>query len=745
MRVVIDGADLLFTRGAEGRSLNGVMLLSTYPLLGSEQDWTASLLHGRNTAWRVFGEDTAEGLYIAARGLFRDAGSGVPIHDYGPPAWLLDGNLRGAPGEPPATWLTVIGQRRFWPIAVLHDPSVAGQESDLEPPSQRGDRPLFPDGEVNPLRMPTAIWLFLTAYLLGSLIHTHLCRHGHALRRSLGAFSYFAPLPGPQHPFLIALGSLLIAVIAVTVAANSGLFAWSFADPWTGIFLAALLLAAMALSFLACIGNFSLAPVCISPAETGGTARWRTAAGVAGLIGLAGFVFLHGHLLSGLTSGNRFPLFLRSVNLTSGVSPLTPQLLLLAGGYCWFWFTLRGLAHFGGDRPRLPLEEASPRLTMFSWERAGRPVEEAAHPLSGRYLALLFFVLFPIAAFICCVALQDISIRTLGERRYGILIFWWICLYIAVILADGIQVWRIWTKHRRLLVHLDGLPLRRTLRALKGLEGSSIWSMSGNVIQQRYRMVWLQLEALRNITNSTKTELCSQKTGPHAGVPASSDKCLAAIEDCRVKAGGFIRWYEDFSSKQPENQIPEFQSTIAKTAGMLMTDMLLPAWGEETVSLASQHSDPGEQTGSEQESKSYEGVPLHVRAAEEFVVLVYAAFIQNILGRMRSLALGSLGLFVAATLAISSYPFEPLGVLGGIFLAVFLICGAIVIVVYAQMSRDATLSHITNTTPGSLGGEFWKKLVSIGIAPLLALLTTLFPSIGDFVISWIQPGAQALK
>jgi hypothetical protein len=43
---------------------------------------------------------------------------------------------------------------------------------------------------------------------------------------------------------------------------------------------------------------------------------------------------------------------------------------------------------------------------------------------------------------------------------------------------------------------------------------------------------------------------------------------------------------------------------------------------------------------------------------------------------------------------------------GGVFLAVFLITGGTGITVYAGMNRDATLSHITNTPPGELGGQF---------------------------------------
>jgi hypothetical protein len=61
------------------------------------------------------------------------------------------------------------------------------------------------------------------------------------------------------------------------------------------------------------------------------------------------------------------------------------------------------------------------------------------------------------------------------------------------------------------------------------------------------------------------------------------------------------------------------------------------------------------------------------------------------------------------------------------------------------MFRDETLSHITNTTPGELGLQFWTKLLVFGIGPLFALLTTLFSSLTDFLVSWVQPDSQALR
>ena len=40
--------------------------------------------------------------------------------------------------------------------------------------------------------------------------------------------------------------------------------------------------------------------------------------------------------------------------------------------------------------------------------------------------------------------------------------------------------------------------------------------------------------------------------------------------------------------------------------------------------------------------------------------------------------------------------------------------------VYAGMHRDATLSYMTDTTPGELGRPFWLQLVTLVPDPYLA-------------------------
>ena len=711
-RVVIDGADLLFNRGADGKSLRGVMLLSTYPLLTAEQDWSDSLLAKPAGGYRTFGEDTSEGTYIAARELFRDpkGESKIPIRDYGPPAWAL-GPRASDENHRPATWLSVIGRRKFWPLAALNSYTLEdrARSGNLPPSTARGDRLPIEDSDRSRLYIPTTMWMVLLACLLWSAIHFYFCSKG-SIMGSPRARAYFAPSPRWQHPVLIALGSVTLVTLAVAVAAASGLFSWSsypFYEPSTGVALATLLLGSTILAILACKRNYALTTVGISGATEPYTRSWQLIAYAMAIGCLLLFALFQVDLGSNLTPANRIPAYWRSVNLTSGVSGLLPEILLLVGGYLWFWFNLRGLAHFGDDRPRLPAladlpsDKGKSLMPMFSDEEAGMPVERAVLPVTGRYWTYFSRVL-AVTLIVCWAALQSPSVRTLGELLFGRLIYWWICICIAVVLTDAIQMWQAWAKLRRLLVYLDRLPLRRTLRGLKGLAWGSIWKMSGNVLEERYRVISFQMESLRHLTNSVTAWAPSDVSGA-----ADKRRLLLEIDKGQGKRAEFVNWFMSIPKHKPVADLTKlhaFQVELTSVAGMIMNNVLIPAWQGETNSLifgrSSKDAKAEEQSGLDIPT---DDLKPHVRAAEEFFVLPYLAFIQNILGRIRTIALGMLCLFVATTLAISSYPFDPLSVLGGIFLAVFMLAGGLTIHVYSQMSRDATLSHITNTPPGEIG------------------------------------------
>jgi len=117
----------------------------------------------------------------------------------------------------------------------------------------------------------------------------------------------------------------------------------------------------------------------------------------------------------------------------------------------------------------------------------------------------------------------------------------------------------------------------------------------------------------------------------------------------------------------------------------------------------------------------------------------------NLLGRIRTIVLGGVYMFIALCIAVSCYPFDPRTLLSGILLCLFIAFGGVVVFTYADMHRDATLSHITNTKPGELGSEFWFKVIGYGAAPLLGLITQVFPEWSGFLFSWLQPGLSSLK
>jgi len=480
-------------------------------------------------------------------------------------------------------------------------------------------------------------------------------------------------------------------------------------------------------------------------------------------------------LNSRLTLANAIPSFWRNSHISNGVSGLLPQVLLLLGLYAWFWNNLRGLSLFGEDRPMLPEEatlperflaaenkpvlesqadrrekhkqgeRGAPVFSMFSAEQAGVRTEAAARPLSWSYV-VFFLAILGTTVLLCGLTLDGVFVETLGDRAFGVFIFFVMCIAIAIVLSDTLRLAVAWGRLRQLLVFLDRLRLRRTLARLKGLSWKSVLSISGNVLEERYRLISRQLESSRNL----QTALAAWKPG-NAADEAHKEVAMRELGHCEEAGLQFAVEYAA-ALRKPSREVVAalkenlrtYQRVIANTAGRILSNIILPAWQREEQSLILELEADGK-TEEKEESLPPLSADAYVRAAEEFFVLPYLGFIQNILGAMRTVIIGVLLLFMATTLALSSYPFSPRPALGAIFLILFLMVGAVVVFVYTKMHRDATLSHITQTRPGELGFEFWSRIFSFGIGPLIGLLTTLFPSITDFVVSWLQPGTEMMK
>ncbi|HEY6372683.1 MAG TPA: hypothetical protein VIX37_19045, partial [Candidatus Sulfotelmatobacter sp.] len=298
---------------------------------------------------------------------------------------------------------------------------------------------------------------------------------------------------------------------------------------------------------------------------------------------------------------------------------------------------------------------------------------------------------------------------------------------------------------RQLLVFLDRLALRRTLGALHGFSWGSVWKMSGNVLDVRYKLLSRQLECLTHLHTSLsrfRPPASSEEQAAFAGV----DACLKSVNASRIAGMRFGRWYSRNYNNSKASGLHRFsavQKQVAETTGVVLTELLIPASRVEKKSLI--QVDPADKCDEDHRQGPAPSKHSLIRNAEELVCLTYLGFAQNLLGRIRTIVLGGVYLFFAATIAVSSYPFDPRPLLSGVLLSLFFAFGAVVVFVYADMHRDATLSHVTNTNPGELGSEFWFKVVGYGAAPVLGLITQLFPEWSGFLFSWLQPGLSSLK
>jgi hypothetical protein len=794
-RIVIFGSDLMFIRERGTTGLSGTMTLSTYPLFPLERDWTEH--QALPAADRVFSADGTEGTYVAFRLLLNDkrlnqgtqhddqchvfdpdpdhiflpsiACSRDPIPDYSPPFWTLpkqcgemaDGNPEkiankgdacSYPG--PATWLSVIGANRFWPMASLTSATPNAPLPDKTTTGRMKDREGEPGGRPE---MPVEMKVFLLVLLGFSVFHAWCCWSGSYTAKP--AFrAHFASTGDWRHTFLVFSGSCCVAFLAIVTGWGCGVFsipAPGLDYPW---FTLGCVVFVCLMAWLAILANNRTAwklaqDISSCPGRPRMTKKdfttWNYRASgllIAAIVLFCVFCILPVELM--LLPENRVLTYWRAMHLASGVSPIVPILLVFGGLYLSFWFTLHGLALFGPDRPCLPSKECLALedgkgnrrdfLRMFSQEDAAASIEQAAMPLNGRIFQLgasLFLLFLAIA----CGIGRGVPVRSLGAESYSIIFL--LCLDICCTLAI-VEAWRLcraWDELKRLLAFLDRLPLRRTLAALRGFSWGGVWKMSGNVLEVRYKVMSRQMECMNHTLASLQESL---KTSFDPGAQVA----LTALTDMRDAGIAFADWYSTNYKERLAGDLSsfsKFQQSISYASGTLLAKLLVPAWRLEEASLVVEIPKVGK------EETAPSPPPLtdkkHIQNAEEFVCLNYLGFIQNVLGRLRTMALNIMLLFLVATVATSTYPFDPQRALSAVLIILFVIVGVVIVKVYADMHRDSTLSHVTNTKPGELGTEFWFKIVGFGFAPMIGLLTRIFPGITDFVFSWLQPGISSLK
>jgi hypothetical protein len=353
------------------------------------------------------------------------------------------------------------------------------------------------------------------------------------------------------------------------------------------------------------------------------------------------------------------------------------------------------------------------------------------------YLLPLFLVL------LLAVVLQrawiqafDMVLHSLENSAFNHTLHILIAVALYLILIECMQFYFTWLVLNRLLQALDRSPLRRTFAALQGLSMRSLWRFSGTSSRARHKIFSRQMESLLHLRNELEGA-----EWPKCGTTALRNSVRTAWEAGRhfvLKRGDDDN---DFAMVN-DMSAHAIRLTFRECSEVIMEDLLIPEWDEERGSMAVPEN-PAEGSSAREKIKLSNSAP--VQAGEEFVCLIYVGYLQNLLGRMRTMVFSMGGIFAAIALSVGFYPFTPRPTISLALLFLLLLIGAVVGVVLAGLDRDSTLSHITNTEPGALGAHFWLRMLSFIGVPALGLIVAQFPEITDFVFSWVAPTMGGMK
>lgn len=717
-RVIIFGADLLYpyARAINHWQLTGTVAVTSYPLLSRNQ-YSEGMHPPRRTQ---FPYAYSEGEYNALRRMFlpasappssqaRDAdplcNSDVKQSPSNRQDYLLDYASPFAATDPdrkhfhnPPVWITVLGRDAWWPVAA-YDRNVCGLS--LEPSRLfEGPEPAAHNKEEFTLERPSRAWVlfFWTVVLLGALhlLSVWLVNSRHARSSGLRHQAWIRPgfrvLTLACDPELEARRRFHLASAAVVIALVTGL-SW------------ATLHASGSPGYR--IESLSAAVVCVAAvAEMGWLLRGAKLWWVAVIAFAGGMLAV---LSIGETAGpanmNRFAAY-RAIHVESGTSLLLPSVIALLAVYIFLWLRLKQL-RISEERPALLPDSKPLQLTVEeSLIQRFSPSDKMLSAALAGLTVLLWVVLFN--------PLDTLS--TLELPAYACL-FIGILAVVVYLLAWTVLRFRLgWRRLRMLLQALERSPIRYAFSCLpKEFSWTTIFTGDpAPPLHTDSRAV----EALRKI--------------------AVEPRALRTLDET----------LNELSNPARPCQDPEKANALERelnTWSACLAHGQFELWSRGELPLSSRAHQEKETEKQNDDHKKEKNKAPQLNPRDEFLALRYVNFLRYGFLQMRvSLAFLSYG-FILLVIALNVYPFRGHHQIDIVLVIVFLMLAAAVLTTFAQMDRDPLLSRLNDSRPNQLGSSFLIRAISFTALPLLTLVASLVPQIGNFLSSWVEPTLQALK
>ena len=786
-RIVTMGADMLFPRDVEDTSLHGILALSTYSVSPSANHQFLQLKDSGTE--RMFPSSSDIGTYNALHSLITvpvapppqncqpsvssndctiqllSSNPEKPLHliQYG---WRERGTEFARYDAPPVR-LSALGHDGYWPIATL-GPSRDGKIPTLLPQVVNASQGLTPSAPVRqfddgpgPVEVPNS-WVVMEVAGLALAGGFCLSLWLGSLRSPWQQLAQFAPTMADARGRLIATAGIFLIFVLVILL-------WPYAHgrrDWMmihGLRHAVILTAGIFVVLVVTLLDISHRSGLLDAIARHGGITWTDLQNrrvvlifTATSVFLACFCLLFPEYSDERLAGIRHFEVLRAIQLTSGLSPILPVFFLLAAGLWWANHTVSGWILLDERCPRLPSGIAQPRIGED--DEIVQDLLKALRP--GPSSVTHYLVLFGIGVGIFLLTGFTLNfIRTIEPSRFDkYQLFPLLAIASAGLIGTTLRLWTIWFRARQLLLTLDSSLLRRGFQRLEGFSWKPIWKFGGvGSLSEYQRILAREREALQSAVNvlpaleaskekidlALKQTRSAFETAKGYAYPASFAMLRSKTERTTkayirtlysdIRALFSLReWAANRKAQQKLiTQFGHFQEGVALAAHDALA-YLADRWQHEK-------EEPKRHRGQETADE------LKTRACERFVSLVYTSFLLVVFARMRTLIVAISGMYILILLALTLYPFEPRPAIQTYLVVMLAFIVTVVGLVFAQIHRDATLSHITDTKPGELGGDFYLRMASFIALPLFTFFASQFPEIGRFFYSWLEPALQALN
>jgi hypothetical protein len=706
-RLILNYPDVLLVQAAQSEPLTGTLILASYPGFAAANGWMGSQQTMRPL---IFSDGNSEGVYNATVLLLTDEPE--------LPFTLADYRWRGLPHPP--SWLLTLDHRGFLPVDVFrHDPMNEDKESWFQqvPEGAKGGLIKLPP-VPRAWRIATAVIAFLCLSLCAWIgwISTHaLCEmdarfsfqpltaaegnwrrfHISALLSILLLMEATIGIPGLQHGratgFLVLSGLSIGAILAGIV-----IMVWHMM-PDRGTKLALGLTFAASIAFLALWGV-----ACLTPGDRSfffafrarelrfGSSPALPLVAALGALGLFVFVHLTRFYLDGCQNPGALTEGLGTA-LQARMEEAYQDFTRALKSMCCFQLrdrnnTLRGPVFLAGA----VLAAGVIGSYLFEVQKEMRSIDGSSY----NWLAISLQILIVVLLLVTCA-----SIRSLwGSLQDFLAAIATLPLAKAFTPIDESGADRpLWVRR----LNLESIDLH--IRALYELHNMDVVAKELKDFEPWWpeRVVWI-------------------KGGSDAY--AEKVKALLEVDPKRSRDKTFERTME----------IRKESQAMAKGLMLFLHDF----W--RTRPLLS----PGSADGAPAAPDTLERFG---RLAERSVALHYSSFVLYGVRQIQNLLIFLSTGFVLLMISLNCYSVQAPRFAGHMLILLFAVTGASVVSCLVGIERNPILSRIAGSKPGQLNTKFYWNIVAYGTLPGLSLLASEFPSISNFLLSWVEPTLEAFK